>query len=819
MSNLQQREYYKIFTGTNQEEGYDKIHLGYESQTSEIVFKKDKNTFFHVPYFASIQTIQDSSLIGDGATPGPIPALADRVYKKLGGYGENTPWGNTTNQKDGTWLCSWLYALSSETPIWLDRYYNPGRLAYEEVLEGRANFGDYYKHDPIYYDIPSVLTFEPGVQYQYFHQGEKTVKEIINTFSGEDKSKLRLDIEDWSSSSLDQSIYSNNVKIDNFKSGWVVSLLDPGYQDRNSLSFNNTDFINCKIAYSDSYNLTNEFTISFWVNHDNWSNATSTQLVGNLRRGGYGVYYNNLHKNPFFVVPENTYGHLFYVNQESTVYLDKNVQFSLGVPASPISVSVNSHLEVISLDSVNRRVIKYNHIGDVLTLNKTLSGENFILDGVPKLMVLDGSDNCIVLTTSAAYTFDKDLLMLSKDVNNRYQNNEQLAFNLSGVLIREPNCIDIKIDNNGNKWTIKEDGNVYYNDTFLESLPSNNNAGEAKHTNIAIDPESNVWILANSDHVYKINPNNQQLIATYHVGVSDSSDDKKNIGFIKSYNRAKNEHTWYAIIYHNFEKNLYFVTLDGKIYKNIFLPEKLNIYEPATSFQNSDILQFTGSGDFTGYERRRIFNKFKYNNNPQLDFRVALKSPNASLPNSTYTLSIPVHYFTDKTWYLITATIKNNSLSLYVNNYLRDVIELPKNRDLNFEYKTDFYIGTPCGKSDNLNKEINITSAIWNGYIDSFKIYDYAIDPKFIQYFVREKINPIDIIWNVPTAPLQYVEVIDRFFKHKLPGNKSSFFNIRIKGSSITDSETKNIIENNLRLAIERIKPAYTELFKVEWID
>ena len=40
MLNLQQRNYYKIFTGTNQTGGYDKVHLGYEAKTVEVVFKK-----------------------------------------------------------------------------------------------------------------------------------------------------------------------------------------------------------------------------------------------------------------------------------------------------------------------------------------------------------------------------------------------------------------------------------------------------------------------------------------------------------------------------------------------------------------------------------------------------------------------------------------------------------------------------------------------------------------------------------------------------------------------------------------------------------
>ena len=47
-----QRSYYKIFTGTNQEQGYDKIHLGYESTSLDLVLKKDETTYFHIPYFS-----------------------------------------------------------------------------------------------------------------------------------------------------------------------------------------------------------------------------------------------------------------------------------------------------------------------------------------------------------------------------------------------------------------------------------------------------------------------------------------------------------------------------------------------------------------------------------------------------------------------------------------------------------------------------------------------------------------------------------------------------------------------------------------------
>jgi len=809
MDNIEQRNYYKIFTGTNQSEGYDKIHLGYEAETTEIKLPKDTVTYFHVPFFADSQNIQDSTLIADGASPGPIPALADRIYKKLGDYGERTPWGTTTDRADGTWLCSWLYAVSSEPPQWLDRYYNPGRLAYTEALEGRANFTDYLKNDPIYYDIPSTLTLEPGVLYQYFHQGEKTAINYLQTFAGDNKDRLRLDIDDWSATPLDQSIYNNSTTITNFNTQWVKTINDPGYTDRNVLNFDNTDFINCKVLYSDSYNLQNEFTLSFWIYHEDWSQATSTQLVGNLQKGGYGIFYNNLYDNPFFVVPENTYGHLFYFNQEGNIYTDKNVQFPIGENADPAYVNINSNNEVISIDSKNNRVIKYNHVGDAITYSSPLSGETL------KLAIIDKNDNTFVVTTSGLRVYDKDLTLISQNLSlsSAYGYKELLAFDADGNLVRELSCLDVKFTENNQKWVIKENNTLYLNNNIISSLSS------VKATNIAVDPNNYIWVLADSNIVHKIDPDALSVISTFTIGVKTDNVDLKNIGFIKKYNRSTNSFEWLAIIYHSYEKTLYFANLQGNILDTVFLPEKLNILDPATSIQNSELLSFTGKGDFTGYERKRIFNKALYNNNPQIQFKIAATPTDINLPYTIYNLSVPVQYFVDKTWHLITATYKNRTMSLYVDNYLRDTLTILNNTDLNYEFKNDLFIGCPCGKADNLNKDINSTSIIWNGYIDSIKIYDYCIDSKLIEFFLREKILADNIQWNIPTSPLQYVEVIDRFFKHRQPGSKSVFFNIKLTGAKITDFETKKQIETDIKLAIEQIKPAYAELLRVEWID
>lgn len=820
MSDLEQRKYYKIFTGTNQAEGYDKIHLGYEADTTEITLKKDQTTFFHMPFFAQPQTLIDSTLIADGATPGPIPALADRIYKKLGNYGNTTPWGTPTERSDGQWLCSWLYAVSSEPPQWLDRYYDPGRLAYKEALEGTANFTDYIKNDPIYFDVPSSLVFESGVLYKYFHQGEETALKDVQTFSGPDKDRLRLDIEDWSCACpndprpVDTSIYNNTVTIDDFNNDWVVSLFDPGFRDRSSLSFNNKDFINCYVTYNADFNLENEFTTSFWVNSPDWSNATPTQLVGNLSKGGYGVFYNNLNYNPFFIVPENTYGHFFFFNQEGEVYTERNSQLILPEPADFAFIAINSNSEVIGIDKKKSRAVKYNHLGDTITTTKNLTGGFYQLEGTPMAFALSGNNNAIIITDEFTYTFDQDLI-LKNTQPLPYENDEKIAFDIEGNLIREPFCKDLIFDSFNQKWTINIFGELECNYVLVD-VPSN---GLGTNTNLAIDPENNLWVLADSNSVYKIDTKNKTVIAIYTVGVQSEQTDIKNISFIQTYNRQKNNFTWYAIIYHNLEKTVYQVTLDGNIAKTTFLPPKLNILDPITAVQDINSLTFTGKGDFTGYEQRRIFNKLLYNNNPQIQFKVAVTYPNRSLPYSINTLSIPAHYLVSDVWHLITVTLKNNTLRLFVDNYLRDSLVIQPNANFNYEFKNDTYIGCPLGKVENINTEINSKSVIWNGYIDTVRIYDYAIDPKYIQYFVREKTIADNIIWNIQTADLQYVEVVDRFFKHRLPGSKSLFFNIRLTGTKITDPVIRKRIEEDVKLAVSQIKPAYTELLNVEWVD
>lgn len=812
MSDLKQRTYYKIFTGSNQTDGLDKIHLGFEGNTSEITFKKDNTTYFHIPFFAQTQLLTNSTLIADGAISGPIPAMADRIYKKQANYGKNTPWGSTTQIKDGTWLCSWLYAIPGQQPQWLDRYYDPGRLSIDEALDLNANILDYISHDPVYYDTTSQMTLEPGVWYQYFHQGELTNQNIVSTYGGVSSDKIKLNIDDWSATPLDKSIYNNTTTIHDFQPSWVKNVYDPGYLDRNVLDFNNNSFIDCRVIYNNSYNLLNEFTISFWLYNDNWQDATGTQLVGNLSRGGYGVFYDNLKYYTYYAIPETTYGHLFLFNQNSEIYFEKNIQRQAEVNSMPIYTGMNSEFETIVVDASAQKVYKYNHLGDILAQSKIADGSFYTLPGIPKTAIIDSNNNTHVVTTSGTYTFNQDLILTETLSSQPYINNEVLVYNISGVLVREQNCLDIKFDNLNNKWSIKTDKKVYFNDSLF-TYPG------TSATNIAIDPENNIWILADVNDVYKYNTRTKQIINKFKVGVLSSNPDTKNITFINSYNRTTNTKKWYAIIVHSDEQTTYQVTLDGEIKTALNLSTYLDVRNPLTETENFKLLTFNCKGDYTGYEWKRIFNKTVYKNKPQIQFKVAAKQPIRGFNPTKYNLSVPVDFLVNETWYLITCTYKNGQMNLFINNALEGSKTIPGNYALTFNYKNDLFIGTPSGKIENLNTEINSKSLIWNGYFDTVRIYNYAIDYNMIQAFLREKVLAQDVIWNIPTTPIQYIETIERFFKHRLPGAKSPFFNIKLSGLSVTDPAIRLKIENEIKLAVSQIQPAYSKLLNVEWLD
>jgi hypothetical protein len=811
---LQQRKYYRIFSGSNQSEGNENIHLGYNANTTEYTFNKDSTSFFHVPFFTTINSLGSSNLLADGAIPGPIPAASDRIFKKQGNYGSHTPWGHNTNVQDGTWLCSWFCSLTGETPQWLDRYYNPGVLSYQQALQGTATFSDYAKSDPAFVDVPTQMTLEPGVLYQYFHQGESSAAAICDTFAGDNKDRLRLKISSYGSALLDESIYGNTGSISNFIQPWSSWETDPNYVSSNYLNLNNTDFINAKVLYDKSYNMDQQFTLAVNIKHSDWSNATSSQIVGNNFQGGYGIFFNNLEYYPFVIVPENTYGHVLFFNQEHKNFLDLSTKTGVYSNSNPIQISLNEERDVYVLDSTvdssnsaQNTLTKYTHTGDAVAYPSRSDNSVVIIQGQSPQFIIDTDNNINVFTTTNTYTFSKDLILLST-VSSGILSGTQIAYDMTGTLVQQTNVNDLVFDSNNNKWTVNIAGDVSVNDKVRSDITP-----DAQR--IVISPDNNIWIVSNTNNITVVNGITLQIIKSFTVG--NPVQNIKNISFVKIYNRDANTSSWYSVMYYDTDKILYYVDLNGVTQKSIIINTSSNIVQDA--IQDSVNFTFTGQGDFTGYEWSRINNSLKYNNNPQIQFKFSATTGVLGSPLIQEVLSVPVQYLVNNTWYVVVVVYSSRAAKLYINDILRSSLELPGNMDLSYTRKNNLYIGTPCGRSTNFNTEINSKSCIFNGYIGDIRIYDYPISQNFLRYFINAKVLGVDLVWNIQTADIQYIEQIEKFFKNKMPGAKSIFFRIKMSGTQITDLTTRGIIETHIKDIIQRTKPAYTELLSIEWIN
>jgi hypothetical protein len=69
----------------------------------------------------------------------------------------------------------------------------------------------------------------------------------------------------------------------------------------------------------------------------------------------------------------------------------------------------------------------------------------------------------------------------------------------------------------------------------------------------------------------------------------------------------------------------------------------------------------------------------------------------------------------------------------------------------------------------------------------------------------------------MPIKTQYFLEEIDRFFKCKIPGNKSQFYNIKIKGLNIDNIEVQQMIENIIKDTLPKTEPSYTKNFKIIW--
>jgi len=814
MNTINQREYYKIFTGPEQTQGFDSVHLGYEAKVSEQVLYKDNTTTFHFPYFAAVTAYSQSGLIEDGATAGPFPAVADRIYSAQKGYGETTPWGDTMYTPDGRWYYTWLYSESGESPVWIDRIYAPGTLYTEDML-----IGDYVSYtygvcaELGFMDIISERAFEPGVMYKYVHNGEQDAQQQVKTLSGSNSlSGLRLHFNTWTPDALDESGFESVLQIagDYFSS--TINSNSPEEADRFYLDLNTKSYLDYKILYNTSYNLLREFSLMCWVKADDWSQVTTSQIVGNMFNGGYQLGFNNFDYTPYFFIADKTYNSVFCFNQNLKNYLTTNMVFNYQTTIRTYTVDGNQELIAINKDC--NLIYKLDHLGGK---GKFISTPNLSAYHI----FADRNNDYIITTNKGLYSVDNELTKFVSLSTSPCTDNTRVVFNFKGDMHITTNAYHATYLSDGRLLQLVN-GEIYIDGTSNKLFISSDSITDI--SSFVIDPDGHMWLSHNQDNISKLSIDSMSVSATLIDtmelgGVNVPGNNNKQISIVYKQEKYTLSVSWNIMLYSNSDKYVHFIR------KDLFAINSINLVQRTGSLEqlrNND-LELCYSPDPTGYEWTRINRVVLHNSVPQLTYKLSLRN---SLTEGfkTFNISVPSTILKSKQWHHISVLYKNNIAYLFIDSQLRGTVNIPYNYFLDFTNCNSLFIGSPNGRNTNLNDEIGIQDLNYTGCIDDLRLYNYAVEPSLLVLFYRAYFKGKDIVWNIPTSPIQYIESVERFFQHKIPGNKSQFYKIKISGLELQNvndeqrDEMRSLMEKYIYEAVDELQPAYTELLKIEWV-
>ncbi len=781
------REYSRIYTGTNQENGYVNPFLEFSTDTIENILKKDKSTYFHYPKTAEKMPLSASELIDSGAFAGSMPYRADRIFKKQANYEKYSYWGKTQQEgmERGVWLCAWLSGNDSDptqTPIWMDRWYNPG--SFDSLLMAFTN------NSSAVYDIPSELTFDPGVWYKYDHIGDFANTQIVNTLCG-----LKVHLESWNNQVyIDTSSYQNNGNIQNFSETCKSNGVDG---EKTALKLNGINQYG-SILYNNVFDVSSDVSCSVWVNSNNWYEQPSHHLISNGLRGGWSIGINNGFFNPYVVALDQS-GNMVFNNQIGNFY--KNIILP-GI-SNPVSFAQDSELYTWVLDNGiyedHKHLYKIDYDGNVdnaVHFDSSINLVDMLIDASNSVWVTDGIN--ISSFNTYCQLISTNILSGTKLVLDGYNN--LTAFD----------AIDACNFDNRYYWTI-ENGDVFYTSLSSEKFTA---LSAMSASNVQCTKDY-VWILYDYDKIIRLDEYLDPVThnTSFIIGASASIPDVSysNISgrnlFFTNENNSPNDYVW---ILQPSTEYLY------KYNINLDLIHKTNM-----SYVKYPISTNAIKGDASGYQWNRLFNYGTLDNEmPQIEASVYLRTNTDSLTCQKYTTIIPISSLTVNDWHMFTFNINNtnNILSFYMDSILRDTISIPASSSIYYKYETPLLLGGNIGKINSLDEEFDKMGKLYhNGSFDDVRIYTTPLNNSDIRHIYLSKFEFRDLVWNMPIGYQSYIEEIVRFFKFKMPGQKSQYYNIHLKGLQITDEGVRKIIEGIIKDSIQKIAPLYTSLYKIIW--
>jgi hypothetical protein len=518
------RIYYKIYSGTNQNKGLNRIYLNYQFDSIILKFKTNELTDFYVSPTTNPISLQNSGLIESGASSGNYPYNSDRIFSsKLNSFSEIPELDNLLkppHNKDNKFLCSWLYGSKHDkNKKWYDRYYNSAYYTADQALTAtHILYND--KIDPKYnfvYDISSSVQLNPGYLYQYYHVGNEDSFEYIKDFNIVKNSNSNvLNITSWNSGTLyDNSIYKNNgLTFGNsanfYENYWYLDGTNYGIFQANNILLDE-----------------NSFTASLWLNFEDWKNINGYQIFGNYYNSGFGLFNESKSIAALLTLINNgsntIYNLNYQLNEASTIKTNFLLNQTLSseecvlcsckdLDINEINNSFSYNFSIVQrladmsywvFDSDNLIGVRYDVNNSIISLSGTDVKGAIKFSGIEQIdqVEIDGSENLYLYDNNS-----KVFIKISKDgkyleSSSAGGNTDRIEIDLNGnVLNAYGNCS--VVDNNSVLWQVIG-SNLYKGNNVIGTVgPSNQ---------LLCDIYNNIWILSDDDSYTKIDANGNFL--------------------------------------------------------------------------------------------------------------------------------------------------------------------------------------------------------------------------------------------------------------------------------------------------------------------
>jgi hypothetical protein len=831
------RDYEKIFTGISQIEGDDKISLGYQTWTKGLTFKPGKVTLFHLPqdiYPYNRITLEDSGLIESGAIAGDTPLRSDKIFKKKSNYKSSSNYGDPSGEDRGTFLCSWLMTRPSlSSTMWVDRYFDASRLSYFQAITAPTNntyvseFENTYDAAVSSSDVnldtsavfdytPSELTLEPGSLYAYHRIGDSDSDNIINSIPGLVQQGLHTYTDSAGNTIIPTEI--NNTKEYSFNRDNLGTTTVPVDNNRGS-----------------------NFTISYDMYSDDWSKPFGYEILGNYNTtGGFGIF-NKMAVTPFMIIPD----------VDNTYIFNSDFKLLGTIPVSGLKIGWSDTLDKFYIVQYDK-LLAYDFKG-----NKLDEISSDFTDEIKDIHITRDNPIGNIVTSSRGndlnyynYRTGKKFKQYRGMSTAPSENDEMLVSNVSSGSLQFISSRSNTVDIYGKAHFLPYHGThsaatLDIDTSLLYTSITSNNIINAVRSDIYGD----LWFLHDDyTHITKTT-NQREVLFTKPISSispvlsSISSADHKHMDFIREFSDTGLDE-YFILLNQNFTSTLssdttcYYFNMSGfyiksnKVEANI-IRGLASIYSYgnywATDGKGLHDLDSVNNYDFL----KTYYHSETYSNS--LKFKTKLINPVDKTDYDIIEFNIDVHDFSPgKNNFTYVCDNTTSTYTLYVNSIIYDTINLTNEATdgtgvptVENKYRFDntinrsFMIGS-APYYDGIPLQTGLFQS--NYYLgNNFKLSNINIINDNLNYFdskylYRATKHIESLEWNIPAGSRNYIDVIDRFYKHRLPGFKSNNYNVHTITSTITSGSIISAYEYNIKNNIKSYTPINKDVLKSTWI-